>query len=167
MEIFCPDEYRSSIDQIDFGLLKEQGIDALILDVDNTLVAWNDESPTYAMRQWVEEARQVGFQMCLVSNGLKQRVEAVGATLGIPVVRSSVKPRKKPFQQALTIMGVRPEQTAVVGDQIFTDIFGGNRMQLYTILINPVSEKEFCTTQIMRRLEKYVISRLRRKGLIS
>ena len=62
--------------------------------------------------------------------------------------------------------GDRPEATVVIGDQLFTDVLGGNRMDLYTILINPMSKEELGTTKIVRKVERRVLNRLYRKGLI-
>jgi len=63
-------------------------------------------------------------------------------------------------------MALKPSQVAVVGDQVFTDILGGNRLGLYTILVCPLNKKEFIGTRVVRQVEKAVLNRLKRKGLI-
>ncbi|NMB13465.1 MAG: HAD hydrolase-like protein, partial [Firmicutes bacterium] len=87
--------------------------------------------------------------------------------LQIPAIAGAIKPRKKPFRQALALLGTAPGETIVIGDQLFTDILGGNRMDLYTILIDPVDMEELAATKVMRKLERRVIRRLSRKGYIS
>src|SRR5690606_23163974 len=113
---------------------RKLGISGMILDLDNTLMAWDrDEVPAKAVK-WVNTAKEKGFSLCIASNATGSRVAHISETLGIPAISKAVKPRKKPFRKALEILKLPPEQVAVVGDQVFTDVLGGNRMQLYTIL---------------------------------
>lgn len=167
LQILCPDDFAESVFHIDLDRLKERGISGMILDLDNTLLEWgNDHIPPMAY-EWVAKAREKGFSMCIASNSMATRVEQIAQRLGIPAIPKAVKPRKKPFRQALEILRLRPAQVAVVGDQMFTDVLGGNRMRLYTILINPVSRRELRTTRMVRRVERRVIARLHRKGYLS
>lgn len=167
LQILCPNDFAQSIFDIDLDRLKKLGISGMILDLDNTLMAWDrDEVPAKAAK-WVATARDKGFALCIASNGLKSRVAQISERLGIPAIPKAVKPRKKPFRKALEILNLPPTQVAVVGDQVFTDVLGGNRMQLYTILINPVSRKELRTTRMVRHVERRVIARLHRKGYLS
>ncbi len=166
LEILCPDEYHRSVHEIDLGALKKRGIEALIVDLDNTLLPWQAEEVSTEARAWVEHAKRLGFRLCIASNGLGRRVTAISHQLGVPAITRAVKPRKRPFRLALAQLGVEPHQVAVVGDQIFTDILGGKRMQLYTILIDPVSRQELGTTRVVRRVERRVLRRLSRRGLL-
>jgi len=166
IDLFCPDQCVGSVVDIDLDALWRRGIRALILDVDNTLLAWEAEEIPAGVKAWVDRAREMGFRMCIASNGTRSRVMRIAEHLGVPAIPKAVKPRKRPFRRALEMLGVTPEVTAVVGDQLFTDVLGGNRMELYTILINPVSRQELRTTKIVRKVEKKVLTRLNRKGLI-
>lgn len=167
LQILCPDDLAASVLDIDLDRLKARGISGMILDLDNTLLAWgNDDIPPEAAA-WIAKARAKGFALCIASNGVASRVEQIAARLGIPAISKAVKPRKKPFRQALEILQLPPEKVAVVGDQMFTDVLGGNRMRLYTILINPVSRRELGTTRMVRKVERRVIARLYRKGYLS
>jgi len=166
IDLFCPDECVGSVLDIDLDNLWERGFRALIMDLDNTLLAWEtDEIPAEA-RQWIERARAKGFKLCIASNGRSGRVMRIARTLGVPAIPKAIKPRKRPFRRALEILGTAPEATVVIGDQLFTDVLGGNRMDLYTILINPMSKEELGTTKIVRKVERRVLNRLYRKGLI-
>jgi len=166
IDLFCPDQCVGSVVDIDLDALWRRGIRALILDVDNTLLAWEAEEVPADVKAWVDRARAMGFKVCIASNGTRDRVMSVGRRLGVPAISKAIKPRKRPFRRALDMLGVTPGETAVIGDQIFTDVLGGNRMELYTILINPVSTQELGTTKIVRKVERRVLNRLYRKGLI-
>jgi HAD superfamily phosphatase (TIGR01668 family) len=166
IKVFCPSEMAGSVFDIDLDGLSRRGIKALIVDLDNTLVGWDSDEISPRVCQWIKSARSQGFGVCIASNGLDTRVRKVATLLDIPAIAKATKPRKRPFRQALEILGVRPEEVAVVGDQVFTDIFGGNRMELYTILINPISPKELPTTQMVRHVERRLLTRLHKKGLL-
>jgi HAD superfamily phosphatase (TIGR01668 family) len=77
-----------------------------------------------------------------------------------------VKPRRRAFRRALHIMELTSQETAVIGDQIFTDVLGGNRLGLYTILVTPISEKEFIWTRLMRKLERFVLNYLKKRNML-
>jgi len=163
-ELLCPDECVGSVLDVDLDALYQRGIRALILDVDNTLLGWEADEIPADVRSWVSDALSKGFKVCIASNGTRNRVRKIAETLQVPAISKAIKPRKRPFRRALAILGVSPDAAAVVGDQLFTDVLGGNRMDLYTILINPVSKSELRTTKMVRRVERRVLSRLHKKG---
>lgn len=164
--LLCPDQCVESVLDIDLERLSKQGITALILDLDNTLLAWETDEIPADVSEWIDRAQDLGFKVCIASNATKSRVRKIAGELGVPAIPKAVKPRKKPFRMAMEILGVTPERTAVIGDQVFTDVLGGNRLDLYTILINPVSAQELKTTRIVRRVENRVLGRLHKKGRI-
>jgi uncharacterized protein len=162
----CPKLQAESVLEIDLDELKKVGIRGIIFDLDNTLVEWKQEYITPEVIQLISKFKEAGFKMCILSNALEHRVEAVANELSIPYVSRAAKPRKSPFRKALEYMATEPEETAVVGDQLFTDILGGNRMELYTIWTPPLSDTEFFSTKAVRQLERLVIKRFRKKGII-
>ena len=162
----CPDIQAASILDLDLDELKKTGIQGVIFDLDNTLVEWKKDTIDPEVVTLIERFKSDGFKLCILSNALEHRVEVVAHTLDIPYVSRAVKPRKSPFRKALEIMGTIPETTAVVGDQLFTDILGGNRMELYTIWTPPLSATEFLSTRAVRKLERLVIKRFRKKGFL-
>lgn len=161
MRIFYPDMYVSSLQYIDIDKLKELGIKAIIFDLDNTLVPWNSNQLMPETASWFEKLRQAGFKTCIVSNNSKKRVEIMSDVLAIPGLHKAAKPRRRAFHRALKLLEVKAEQTAMVGDQVFTDVLGGNRLGLYTILVMPMSKREFIGTRINRQLEKIVLRRIK------
>jgi HAD superfamily phosphatase (TIGR01668 family) len=166
LQKLCPKVQAESVLELDLDELKKVGIRGIIFDLDNTLVEWKQDDLSPEIIQLVSRFKQAGFKMCILSNALEHRVEAVASLLDIPYVSQAVKPRKFPFKKALELMKTEPEETAVVGDQLFTDILGGNRMELYTIWTPPLSDTEFISTRAVRQLERYVIKRFRKKGIL-
>lgn len=166
LKVFCPNEMTGSLLDIDLDSLAARGIKALIIDLDNTLMGWDAEQMTTQMSDWVQAVKNKGFKICIASNGLSSRVKRVAEELDVQAVPKAIKPRKRPFRLALRMLDARPDEVAVIGDQVFTDILGGNRMNCYTILINPISRKELRTTRLMRRVERRILHRLHKKGLV-
>ncbi len=160
----CPKQYVEDIYQIDLQGLKDKGIKGLILDLDNTLVPWNDHAVYPEVQAWVGALKGAGFRACIVSNNDARRGKKITEIFEIPAFWKAVKPRRRTFRKALAMMDLRPSQVAVVGDQVFTDILGGNRLGLYTILVRPINKREFLGTMCVRKVEKVVLMGLRRKG---
>ena len=163
MKLLYPDLYLDTIYDIDLELLKQKGINGIITDLDNTLVGWDVKEYDDRLRAWVEEVKSLGLKICIVSNNSAARVNDFANKTGLYAISSAKKPRKKAFKQALQSLELNSKEAAVIGDQIFTDILGGNRMGLYTILIIPISQKEFIGTKVVRRLEKIFLKRLNKK----
>lgn len=162
----CPKYQAQSILELDLEELERAGIKGIIFDLDNTLVEWKKDTLSSEVIDLITRFKDKGFKLCILSNALEHRVENVAQVLNVPYVSRAVKPRKTPFRKALEIMGTNPEETAVVGDQLFTDILGGNRMELYTIWTPPLSSTEFVSTKAVRQIEKMVIKRFRKKGFL-
>ena len=158
-ERFFPDMIVEGFEDIDLELLKKNKIKGLILDIDNTIVPWNEMTGNYRAKDWINMLINEGFDVCLVSNSNKKRVEQFSMILGLRGIHNAVKPFKRGFLKACDIMNIKPEQAAVVGDQIFTDIYGGNRLKMFTILVKPISEKDFILTKFKRIFEKIVLSK--------
>lgn len=159
-----PRIYVSSILEIKPGLLKDLGLKGVIFDLDNTIVRRDSLNAPPEILKLITELREEGFKMGIVSNNSRRRVGAIAAEMDMPAVHRAVKPLAGPFRRALKLLGTSPRETALVGDQIFTDILGGNLAGLYTILVVPMQGKEFWGTRLIsRHLEKIVLARLKRK----
>jgi len=166
VRILRPAEYHRSIFDVDLDKLKARGFRAIMVDLDNTLVKWNHPDPTPALLTWLAQAKEKGFQLCIVSNNQGPRVSLFAEKIGIPFISKATKPRRKGFREGMALLGVTPEQTVVIGDQIFTDVLGGNRSGAYTILVMPIDPKEFVLTRGVRLIERRVLRHLARNGML-
>lgn len=154
-----PKLYLSSIFEIDIKALKEEGIRGIIFDIDNTLVPYDVEEPTDEIISFFSTLKENGFDICLMSNNVEDRVVRFNQTLKVFAIHKSGKPRTRSFKRALELMNLNKEQAVIVGDQIFTDVYGGNLAGVKTILVKPVSDKDEWITKIKRGIEQRVIKR--------
>ena len=162
----CPTQVVDDIYQINLQTLWNKGIRGIITDLDNTLVPWNDNEVMPEVFDWVEQAKEAGFKVCIVSNNNLKRGGELSEQFGVPAVWKAVKPRRGAFRKALEIMKLKPSEVVVIGDQVFTDVLGGNRLGLHTILVTPIDKREFIGTRCVRQVEKAVLFRLRKKGFL-
>ncbi|HPT82935.1 MAG TPA: YqeG family HAD IIIA-type phosphatase [Limnochordia bacterium] len=166
MKYLIPDAIVPSVLEIDLAALQDRGLKGLLIDIDNTLVPWGNPQMDQALARWIETAKAEGFQVCLVSNALPERTQSFAELLGIPAVGRAMKPLSRAFRRGMELLGLPAGQVAVVGDQLFTDVFGAKRLGLYAILVDPLSTVEFGFTQVMRKLERRMLRRLARRGLV-
>lgn len=166
MRATTPTFYFENIFYLDKEFFEKNNIDALILDVDNTLISNTVNDADEKLSKWIMETTNSGIKLCIVSNGKGKRVKQFNKPFGIPAVFEALKPSSKGFLQALKLLGTKKENTVVVGDQLFTDILGGNRCGLRTILVKPIDENEQLFIRLKRYFERPLISRLTRKGVI-
>lgn len=159
LRYFFPCLFVETIGDIDLAKLRKLGIRGLIVDLDNTLVAWDTFDLPESIIRWVERAKEEGFAICIVSNALEGRVTYFSKRLSVPGISKAQKPRRGAFRMALETLGLRRNEVAVIGDQVFTDVLGGNRLGLYTILVRPISGREFFTTRLGRFFERLILRR--------
>ncbi|MDF1617023.1 YqeG family HAD IIIA-type phosphatase [Petrocella sp. FN5] len=163
MKILYPDEYLDQVYNIDFESLYEKGYRAVLFDVDNTLVPFDQLDAHDALIHLMKTLRTMGYKVALVSNNSKARVDALNKGLKIPVMANAMKPFTYKLKRILKTIGVHPQNAIFVGDQIFTDVWVGNRLGLYTILVKPIQSKEQMVTFIKRRTEKLLLNRYLKK----
>lgn len=162
---FMPDLYLPDIYGITPGMLRKKGIHALIMDIDNTMVTYDDPEPTPRLDAWLAAMLENGIRIALVSNNSsEERVRIFNRRLGFYATANSKKPLRAPMKKALAYLKAQPAETAVVGDQIFTDIFAGKRMGMYSILVKPIRDKTNLFFRVKRRLEAPVLRRYRKKN---
>ena len=151
-----PKLYLNKVEDITVEILSENKIKALILDVDNTLIDIN-KNLSKDIIDWAMNLRGHGFRLYILSNtNHKEKVEGVAKKLGIPYENFAKKPFKSGFLRVKEKLQLEAEQIAVVGDQIFTDVIGGNRCDMYTILVDPISEKDYWYTAWKRPIENAI-----------
>ena len=158
-----PKEYFNSVKDITIEFLKENNIKGLILDVDNTLISLDKKMPE-GISNWAKKLKEQGIKLCILSNSNKiEKVEAVAKIIEVPYIFFGKKPLKSGFIRAKEILKLQNENIAVVGDQIFTDIIGANRCNMFSILVKPIEEKDYLITKIKRPIEKFIIKKYEKK----
>lgn len=167
MKNFHPDIYVKSISCITASMLTKMGMEAVVLDVDNTLVPHNHPHPTREVENFLDDMRKNHIKICVVSNNHYERVKNFCDKINIPYfVHDAFKPLARGYVKAAEIMGVEPCKTAAIGDQIFTDVWGGNRAGCYTVLVEPIDvESESLLIKWKRILEKPFIKNIRNGDL--
>ena len=164
---FLPSEYVKSIFHINPEKLKEQGIKGIITDLDNTLVEWDRPSATPELIEWFEQMKKHNIKIMIVSNNNEKRVKAFCDPLEISFIHKARKPLGSAFRQSIKAMGIKREEAVFIGDQLLTDVLGGNRAGIYTILVVPVTQSDGFFTRFNRAVERRIMATFKRKGLIS
>lgn len=160
-----PREYVHNIFAITPEKLKALGIRGVITDLDNTLVEWDREEATEEIQAWLLLMKEAGIRVIIVSNNNEARVKRFADPIGVPYIHRARKPLGAAYYQALVRLKLRPEEAAMVGDQLLTDVMGGNRLKLYTFLVRPVAQSDGFVTRFNRFVERRVFKDLKRKGI--
>ena len=161
MKIY-PKAYFNNVREIRIDFLQKNKIKALILDVDNTLIDYDKNLPKETIK-WANELEGQGVKLYILSNSnKKQKVKKVAEELGIEYEYFAKKPLKFGFKKVQEKLNEKPEHIAVVGDQIFTDVIGGNRCKMFTILVEPIAEKDIWITRIKRPIENAIKNRYKK-----
>lgn len=164
---FIPSEFVKSVFHITPEMLKEKGVKGIITDLDNTLVEWDRPDATPKLIEWFTGMQAAGIQVTIVSNNNELRVKSFADPLGIPFIYRARKPLGKAFKKALSMMSVKKEEVVVIGDQLLTDVFGGNRLKLHTILVIPVAKSDGFVTKFNRMVERRIFKYLDKKGQVT
>lgn len=163
-KLFTPDWYVASYRNLDLERLVRLGIRVLVCDIDNTLVAHDMADPDEAVFTFVDAVKKSGLHMVLLSNNVKERVERFAASLDVATYPFARKPLKKTYVKMMKDMNCQPHQVAVLGDQLLTDMLGANRVGCYTILTQPVAQRDLRCTKINRFFENFVFAVLKAQG---
>ena len=165
LDLFRPRLWLASIFDLDLAPLWAQGILGIVLDLDNTLVPYGSAVLPEAVPAWVQRVKRAGCRLVLVTNNRSRRAHALAERLEVPIAPGWIKPTASMFRRAMEMMGTTTTETALIGDQLLTDILGGNRLGLYTILVVPLAQREFLTTRLVNRtIERWLLRLLRLPG---
>lgn len=151
-----PDKYLKSTYEINFEQLYEQGFRGILFDIDNTLVPHGAPADARAIKLF-QKLHTMGFKTCLISNNKEPRVKSFCEQVGSLYIYKAGKPLPKGYLEGIRRMGTKTENTLFVGDQIFTDVLGAKRANLYTIMVSPIHSKEEIQIVLKRYLEKIVL----------
>ena len=165
MEKYIPDAYIKSIHYIDYEKLKERGIKCILFDLDNTIAPLSIKKPTKKIKELFAKLKAMGFKIIIFSNSGKSRLKPFKEELEVDCAFSCKKPMRKKFDLIIKEYKYNISEIIIIGDNIITDILGGNKVGITTVLVNPISNKEKWTTRISRIYEKRIINKLAQKEL--
>lgn len=160
-----PKKIYDKLEDINIKELLKNSIKGVILDVDNTLIDKETQVLTEPKTKWVQSLIDNNIKVCILSNTTKKdKVEYVSKQLGIPYFMFATKPLKRGFKKCIKLFNLKADEICAIGDQIFTDVWGGNKMGMYTIYVYPINKKDCSiTTTIKRPLERRILNRFLQK----
>lgn len=162
-KIFTPTYIYDSIDKIPFEVLEKNNIKGIMFDLDNTLTDYKGVLAKEKI-EWIKEAKKRGINICILSNSHRQKkIKDFMKELDINGLNFAMKPMQKGFRYALDLLGVRKEEACMIGDQIFTDVWGANIFGIMSILVRPFDENEEFWVRLKRPLENLLIDKELRK----
>ena len=164
MNKLYPNIYLNKVEEITIQTLIKNKIKLLILDVDNTLIDYY-KNLSEEVINWAKEMKGQGIKLYILSNtNNEEKVKTVAQKLDIPYKHFAMKPLKRGFKYVQKETNIKPENIAVVGDQIFTDVLGGNRSKMFTILVEPIdSKKDYWYTAWKRPIENKIKNKYKTK----
>lgn len=167
MEKYIPDIYQKSIYAINYDALYARGIRCLLIDLDNTIAPITIKSPNKKTRELFDELKTKGFRIIIFSNSPKLRVKPFKDELDVDCCANARKPFKKKYHKIMEEYHLNVASVACIGDQLLTDIKGGNNVGITTILVNPIGTKERFVTKINRYFEEKILKKLRDNDLFT
>ena len=159
MGMFKPDFYYDTVHDIPYGKLWDDGIRGLVFDLDNTLAPYEDNHPPAKIVALIKRLKGMGFAVCLLSNNNNKRVEKFSEPLGVHGIANAVKPLGRGVRKAMKALGTASAQTAIIGDQLLADVWAGKNAKVVTILIKPLTTRDFVGVKYRRMVEKWLLKR--------
>ena len=159
MKLLVPDIYKKSIYDIDYDKLLNSGIKCLLFDLDNTCSGYLDKAPSSKLKKLFLKLERLGFRVILFSNSKASKLEAYN-NLKVILHPSSRKPFKKYFLRLLNEYNYSSDEVVIIGDQLFTDILGGNRVGIKTCLVDPMTSDDYIFTKLFFRTWERVVFRM-------
>lgn len=167
MDNFIPDMYQKSIYHIDYDKLQEDGIKCLLFDLDNTCIPYKDKAPNKKLIELFETLKDMDFKIIIFSNATKKRIKPFKQQLNVDCLARAGKPRSQNFLKVMKMFNYNLSDVAIIGDQLYKDILGGNKVGIKTILVNPMSlDDMFFTKIIFRPLERNKFKKMEKNKLL-
>lgn len=161
--LLYPKFYYKNVQSINLEELYKLGIRGIILDVDNTLIDYKRKMPE-GIKEWVEEAKDKSFRVCILSNSNKKdKISKVADDLKLEYLMCARKPLKSGFIKALNLLNLPANECIAVGDQIFTDVIGANRMNLFSAYVEPINKQEYWYTKWKRPIEALILNAFKKR----
>lgn len=165
LEKFVPDKYYKSIFDVNYKALKKTGIKCLIFGLNNTLVPEGVNMPDKKIKDFMEDLKDMGFEVIIASNQSKKHVVPFKEGLCVDSAYLSFKPLKFKYKKIMKLFNYNACDVACIGSNFLFDIFGANRMDFTSILVNPVSIDEYMVTKLNRKIENVIVDKLTKKDL--
>lgn len=166
MSLLVPNIYQKSIYTINYQKLKKNNVKCLLFDRDNTCIGYKEKTITKELKKLFKDLTKMGFQVIIFSNASSKRL-ATFKDLDVICYASAKKPFSKNFKQVLTKYNYKKEEVCIIGDQLFTDILGGNRVGIITCLVDPLTNEDLIFTKILRSLERLSFKKLAKKNILT
>lgn len=160
-KMLYPKRIADSSYTINYHKLYKEGYRGIIFDIDNTLVEHGADADQRAINL-IAEIRQIGFQVCLISNNKEERVARFNKEIKVKYIYKANKPAKKNFIKATQLMGTTTGNTVFIGDQLFTDVLGANRAGMMTYFVKPIGPEIEIQIKFKRKLERIVLYHYRK-----
>lgn len=165
MKKLIPNMYQESIYKINYEKLKKDKIKCLLFDLDNTCVGYHEKNPTKELKELFKSLTKMGFKIIIFSNSTNKRL-APFSTLNVILHPNSKKPLKKNFNKILIKYHYQKKDVCIIGDQLFTDILGGNRTGIKTCLVDPMTKEDFILTKILRKTEGFIFNKFAKDNIL-
>ena len=159
MNLLRPNIYQKDIFSINYENLKKKNIKNLLFDIDNTIVAGNLKSLDNKTIDLFNKLKQENFNIYIITNALKRRAKVFSEILDIKTYHFSMKPSPRNYNKIIKENNLNIKETAAIGDQIYTDVLGANKLGILSILVDPVTKHEFIITKINRVKERKLIKK--------
>jgi len=167
LHLFLPNKHVESIFEIDPQFLQSINKKGVLVDLDNTLVPWDVAHAPENVLAWLKEMEEANIKVTIFSNNNKDRVSLFADPIKTPYIFRAKKPLSRAFRVVQKEMGLSADDMVVIGDQLLTDILGGNRAKVYTILVVPIVQSDAWITKFNRRLERLILNYFYRKGKLT
>lgn len=155
--MLAPDYYYESVFLIPYDELYKKNIRGIIFDIDNTLTRFDEKQPSAKIVALLKKLEKMGFRLCLVTNNTNKRLVDFSENLTFPGIANAIKPLTRGLRYAMQTMGTSPSNTVIIGDQLLSDIWGGKNAKMLTILVKPISDKDFWFVKAKRIVERIIL----------
>jgi len=152
-----PDYYFDTVFQVPYEELWDNNIRGLIFDIDNTLAAYEDTRPPAKVIALIKRLKNMGFSCCLLTNNTNKRLKHFDNALELDGIANALKPLTRGVNRAMQITGTNKAQTAIIGDQLLSDIWAGKNTGITTILVKPLSDKDLAFVHVKRLIERWLL----------
>jgi len=162
---FYPNMYQKNIHDINYKKLKKIGIKCLVFDLDNTIALIDQHIITNDTKKLLIDLKK-DFRVVIISNNVTSRVKKYSDYLECDFVANAAKPLAKGYKKISKKYNLNPKEMCMIGDQIVTDIYGGNRFGMHTILVDPLGKKDLKITSLNRFIESKILKKYEEKDIM-